>query len=211
MQRYPFDSQRLEVVFELLGYDSSEVVLEADPIPVDSSWKKLKISQWQLTAIRSSTVEEITLYAGKRGISSKFISSIEVQRKPLFIIRLVVFPLALIVLLSWSVFWMDRASLGDRINISFIGILTSVALQMVVSDIMPQISYITIANGFVTLSFFLMCGTVVINLIVGEYDKRGKSDVGDLIDYRCRWIFPLVYFGFVDALYYGDVPIFLAV
>jgi hypothetical protein len=197
MQRYPFDSQRLEAVFVLLGYDSSEVVFEAEPVPVDSSLKKMKISQWQLTAIRNSTAEQSTLYTGKRGISSKFILSIEVQRKPLFIIRLVVFPLALIVLVSWSVFWMERSSLSDRINISFIGILTSVALQMVVSDIMPQISYITIANGFVTLSFFLMCATVVINLIVSEYDKRGKPDVGDLIDYRCRWIFPLVYFGLV--------------
>ena len=45
MQLYPFDSQRLEAVFVLLGYDSSEVVFEAEPVPVDSSLKKMKISQ----------------------------------------------------------------------------------------------------------------------------------------------------------------------
>ncbi|MCK5190435.1 MAG: hypothetical protein KAR12_10335, partial [Methylococcales bacterium] len=195
MRRYPFDSQHLDAVFEVLGFDSSEVVFEAEPKPVDSSWKKLRIAQWQLTGIRSSAAEQIAPYAGKQGISSTFTAIMEVQRKPFFIIRLVVIPLVLIVALSWSVFWMERSSLGDRINISFVGILTAVAYQIVVSDVLPHISYVTLMNGFLNLSLLLMCATVVENLLVGAYDKQGKSDVGDLIDYRCRWIFPLVYFG----------------
>mgnify|MGYP000367814233 FL=1 len=200
MRRYPFDSQRLEAVFEVLGFDSSEVVLETEPSPIGASWKKLQISQWQLAGIRSSTVEQIVPYAGKRGISSTFTASMEVKRKPFFIIRLVVIPLALIVLLSWSVFWMERSSLGDRISISFIGILTAVAYQNMVGDIVPHISYFTLMNGFLNLSLLLMCATVVENLIVGEYDNHGKSDVGDRIDYRCRWIFPLVYFGLLIVM-----------
>ncbi len=196
MRRYPFDSQRLDAVFEVLGFNSSEVVFEAEPRPVDSSWKKLQISQWKLAGIRRSTAEQIApYYAGKRGISSTFTASMEVQRKPFFIIRLVVFPLALIVVLSWSVFWMERSSLGDRMDISFVGILTAVAYQIVVGDILPHISYVTLMNGFLNLSLLLMCATVVENLLVGALDKKGKSDVGDLIDYHCRWIFPLVYFG----------------
>ena len=195
MRRFPFDSQRLDAVFEVLGFDSSEVVFEAESSPVDSSWKKLHISQWQLTGIRSSTDEQIAPYAGNRGISSTFTVSMEVQRKPIFIIRLVVIPLVLIVVLSWSVFWMERSSLGDRINISFVGILTVVAYQIVVGDILPNISYITLMNGFLNLSFLIMCATVVENLLVGAYDQQGKPDVGDLIDHHCRWIFPLVYFG----------------
>ena len=195
MRRYPFDTQRLVAVFEVLGFDSSEVVFEAEPKPVDMSWKKMQLSQWQLADIRNSTAEHIAPYAGKRGISSTFTAIMEVQRKPFFIIRLVVIPLVLIVALSWSVFWMESSSLGDRINISFVGILTAVAYQIVVSDVLPHISYVTLMNGFLNLSLLLMCATVVENLLVGAYDKQGKSDVGDLIDYRCRWIFPLVYFG----------------
>jgi hypothetical protein len=48
-------------------------------------------------------------------------------------------------------------------------------------------------HGFLNVSFFIMCATVVINLVVGACDKNGKSELGDLIDRRCRWIFPLVY------------------
>ena len=31
-----------------------------------------------------------------------------------FLVRLVILPLTLMVMLSWSVFWMDRSLIGDR-------------------------------------------------------------------------------------------------
>jgi hypothetical protein len=194
-RRYPFDAQRLEAIFEVLGFDSSEVVFVSEPAPVDPSWQELRISQWHLAGIGNSTGEHIAPSSGKRGASSTFTVMMEVQRDSFFIVRMVVFPLTLIVALSWSVFWMDRSSLGDRINVSFVGILTAVAYQFVLGGLLPHISYITLMNAFMNLSFLVMCATVVVNLVVGQYDKKGKSDVGDLVDHRCRWIFPLVYFG----------------
>ena len=110
--------------------------------------------------------------------------TLEVSRKPFFMVRLVILPLMLIVALSWSVFWMDRSSLGDRMAVSFVGILTAVAYQIMVSDIMPQISYITLMNAILSFSFLIMCATVVINLIVGELDKRGDYERGERLDRR---------------------------
>jgi hypothetical protein len=195
MRRYPFDTQQLDAVFEIFGFNSNEVVFKSMPVSDDSSWRKVRISQWELTGFSSSTGEYIPSYNGTKDASSTFTVTMEVRRNSFFVMRLVIIPLALIVMLSWSVFWMDRSSLGDRINVSFVGILTAVAYQIVVGGILPHISYVTLMNGFVNLSLFIMCATVVINLVVGAYDNRGKQAVGDLIDYRCRWIFPIVYFG----------------
>jgi hypothetical protein len=103
-------------------------------------------------------------------------------------------PLIVIVLLSFSVFWMDRSALGDRVSVSFIGILTGVAYQLVMSEILPRISYVTLVHGIISLSFFAMCGAVVVNLVLGALDRNNKSDLADRIDRRCRWIFPLAYF-----------------
>jgi Na+/H+-dicarboxylate symporter len=101
----------------------------------------------------------------------------------------------MIVLLSFSVFWMDRSSPGDRLSVSFIGILTGVAYLLVTGEQLPRISYFTLVHGFLNLSFLTMCATVVITLVVGALDKRGKSEIGDRVDRRCRWGFPLAYFG----------------
>jgi hypothetical protein len=40
-----------------------------------------------------------------------------------------------------------------------------------------------------------MCATVVVNLVVSGLDRRGRSALGDRIDRRCRWAFPLAYMG----------------
>ena len=129
--------------------------------------------------------------------ASAFVTSIGVKREAFYVSRLVTLPLIVIVLLSFSVFWMDRSSLGDRINVSFIGILTAVAYQVVMSELLPRIAYVTWMNAFLNFSFLMMVGTVVVNLIVGALDQRGMSAVGDRIDRRCRWIFPLTYFGLI--------------
>jgi hypothetical protein len=119
----------------------------------------------------------------------------EVQRRPLFMLRLVVLPLIIIVMLSWSVFWMDRSSVGDRTAVSSVGILTAVTFMILISDVLPQISYVTWLNALVNFSFVWMAATVVINLVVGSADIAGNLGLGDRIDRICRWLFPLVYFG----------------
>jgi len=195
LRRCPFDSQRLEAVFEVLGFDTSEVVLEAEPVPPLKGSLKIRTPQWILTSLNFSTRERTVPYAGHQGTSSSFVFATDVKRQSFFLVRLVVFPLLLIVMLSWSVFWMDRASLGDRISISFIGILTAVAFQTVVSEILPRISYMTLIHGLINISFIFMCVTATINLVVGWFDKRGDLKRGDLVDYRCRRIVPIAYVG----------------
>ena len=117
------------------------------------------------------------------------------QRSPFYMLRLVVLPLIVIVLLSFAVFWMDRSLIGDRLSISFIGILTAVAYLLVTSELIPPISYLTLIHGFLNLSFLMMCATVLVNLRVVALEKQGKFELGDRLDRRCRWAFPLAYFG----------------
>lgn len=200
MRRFPFDAQRLEAVFEVLGFDADEVALRVDTTGTRPASRSVQLPQWTITGVALSVEEQPAPYAGSRGVASSFILGVDVQRESFFISRFVIIPLIIIVLLSFSVFWMDRSSLGDRISVSFIGILTGVAYQIVLSDSLPRISYVTLMHGFLNLSFLAMCATVVINLVVGTLDQNGRQAAGDRIDRRCRWIFPLVYFGLLGVM-----------
>lgn len=200
LRRYPFDKQRLEAVFEVLGFDHNEVVLKVDPrAPVSAG--KLWVPQWIIAGVSMSVRSHAASHAGGRDIESALVASVDVERQPFYVSRLVILPLIVIVLLSFSVFWMDRASLGDRISVSFIGILTAVAYQVVMNDILPRIAYPTWINAFLNVSFLLMVGTVIINLVVGSLDAHGKHDVSHRVDLLCRWSFPLSYFGLIVILF----------
>jgi hypothetical protein len=195
MRQLPFDSQQLDVIFEIFGFDSSQVIFDVNPSNSVFYNNDLKIPQWRLKNASAEILISNTQHAGMLGSASNLSLKFNVKRKSLFMLRLIVLPLAVIVALSWSVFWMDRSSLGDRINVSFIGILTAVAYQVVVADKLPHNSYITLINSFVNISFITMSLGVVMNVIVGEYDKKGLTEIGNKIDLRCRKIFPLIYFG----------------
>ena len=202
MRWFPFDDHRLEAVFEVLGFDQDEVLLEAESASEGSLLDStVRIPQWTITGASTQIRDRSASNTGRRGVSSAFVVSVDVERNSFYIRRLVTFPLAVIVLLSFSVFWMDRSSIGDRISVSFLGILTGVSYQLVMGNVLPRISYITLMHGFLILSFMTMSATVVINLVVAELDKRGKHELGDRVDHRCRWIFPLAYFGLVLVLF----------
>jgi hypothetical protein len=203
MRKVPFDSQSLDAVFEVFGFDRSEVQLVADGSPDRADYAGIRVPQWKLGSFTSSAIDAATPHdTSETGLSepvasSRLVLTANVERKPLFLVRLIVMPLMLIVLLSWSIFWMDRSSLGDRINLSFVGILTVVAYQIVVGDIMPRISYPTLLNTFLDISFYMMCAAAVVNLVVGAADMAGKVRRGERIDHRCRIIFPATYFGLI--------------
>lgn len=194
LHRYPFDQQRLEAVFELLGFDTSKVVLRLEPAldPVQDP-EEIHLSQWDIHELRYACRTEQVPNARGTGSVSMLTIQLDMERRALSVMRLVVFPLFIIVILSWSVFWMDRSSLGDRMSVSFVGILTAVSYQILINDMLPHIGYVTLIHGYITLSFLVMCITVLINLWVGSLDRSGRTMTGDRIDHICRWAFPAAY------------------
>lgn len=196
LRRFPFDRQEFEAIFEVLGFDKNEVALVADPATTGSEGHGVNVAQWRLIDIDVGGREYDPAYGdGHVGAISAAVVSIEVARRPGFVLRVIVVPLMLLVMLSWSVFWMDRESLGDRMDISFIGILTVVAFQIVVSDSLPRISYFTLMSAFLYLNYLMLVAAVLVNLTVGTMDRAGSPAKGDRVDRASRWVFPLAYFG----------------
>jgi hypothetical protein len=199
MTRFPFDRHRLEAVFQVLSFNNDEVRLQLEAN--QNQARAMRLPQWAIREVSTFIEDRPGTKAGSQGTASSLVVGVSVKRRPFYALRLVVFPLVVIVLLSFSVFWMDSSSLGDRISVSFIGVLTAVAYLLVTSDQLPHISYVTLMHGFVNASFMTMCATVVINLVVGTLDKRGDLERGNRIDRRCRWIFPSVYFGLLLVMF----------
>ena len=195
LQLIPFDDQVFELVFEVVGFDASEVRLEPDP-----DWTALRshasVRQWNLGSLRAETADfaEPMLSGRERNLSA-VVFRFPASRDPGFIMRSIVLPLLILVALSWSVFWMDSAQLSDRMTISFTGILTVVAFQIVVSDMLPRIPYFTILSSFLLISYLMLVASVIVNLRVGQLDRRGRVETGNRLDRTCRWLFPLGYVG----------------
>jgi len=200
LRRFPFDRQGFRAVFEALGYDQDRVVLVPDPTTSGGSEQGVNIAQWELLDLRITDHDYDPVYGdGHDGALSQIVVTLEMARRPAHMLQVVVLPLTLLVILTFSVFWMDRESLGDRMDISFIGVLTVVAYQIIVSDAMPGIAYFTLMTGFLYSTYLVLAAGVCVNLVVSKLDQSGRRELGDRVDRTCRWAVPVGFFG-VNAL-----------
>ncbi len=102
---------------------------------------------------------------------------IDVSRRFGFYIWKVLVPLFLLVAISWAVFWMIGDDLADRMSVSVTGILTVVAYQFIILDNLPRVSYFTLMDTVVTLSFGLMILTIVENVVVNVLYLQEQEDL----------------------------------
>lgn len=194
LHHFPFDSQRLEIIFKCLGFDPSEVLLMPDQENSGYRAQGVGLAQWEFQGMEVSPLNHSLKFAdGHLSERSHIAIHVNMERNPNFILRLVVIPLILLVMLSWSIFWMDKESLGDRMDISFVGILTVVAYQIMIGETLPRIDYLTLMSTFLYLSFISLAAGVVVNLYVAHLDNRGKVAEGNKVDRLCRWLFPAAY------------------
>jgi hypothetical protein len=197
LARYPFDKQELQLIFEVLGFSKNQVIMSADPGASgiwDDDHHQVIVPQWRKPHFSSEIVEYSPTYLNGRDTHvTAYKVQINIDRDYWYTLRLVALPVMVFVMLSWSVFWMERSSLGDRMDISFIGILTVVAYQIMSSESLPKISYITVLMSFMIISFLMMCASVTVNLRVAALDNSGRSLEGDRMDRICRIVFPIAY------------------
>jgi hypothetical protein len=196
---YPFDTQQLRVTLVPFGNTVNEVVLEVDERYAQSTDEFVRrngdvnVAGWDLQHL--TMMADDTFIATSDGPSriSRMVTTIQLQRRSWQLVWQMLFPLLVIVSMIWSIFWIDSESLADRLNVSFIGVLTIVAYQFVVIENMPRMSYLTFTDTLLLVSFVTMAATIPQSLAMHALERKGRQAVARRIDRICRWAFPATY------------------
>ena len=197
LERFPFDEQRMRAYFEVFGFERDQVRLVPDPAAMRHAERYLDVAGWSLLAVDADVEDGEHANADGSVLDyHQFVVTFDLRRRPGFFVVTILIPLTLLVMLTWSVFWMHDDSISDRLNITFIGILSVVAYQIIVHDLLPTISYFTLMDGFLTITLVGMALGVVVNLTIDRLNRSGRRALGDRVDAVCRWAFPL---GFLAA------------
>jgi hypothetical protein len=104
-----------------------------------------------------------------------------------------VVPLSLIVLMAWSVFWMDPHAYVPQITVGTSSIFTLIAFQLSIAETLPHLSYLTNADKLVlaaTLLVFFALGQAV---LTSRLAQRNELELARRLDTVGRWLYPLLY------------------
>ncbi len=193
LRQFPFDTQTLQIEIESLAWSEEFLIFHEDEALIGfSDTFDLPEWDWDTETGLSTHIESVQEIRDDVPFS-EFVVDLTVHRLPGFFIVKVLLPMMLIVALSWAVFWMDESSLGERLTISFTGLLTVVAYQFIIGDSLPRLSYLTFMDAMINYSFLMMALTVVENVLVNILRADGNMMIALRIDQASRIIFPVIY------------------
>ena len=190
LTKFPFDEQTLNVEIESFAWNNDYLQLYREDRKIGFN-PDINLPEWKIVNLETQIKRKQELREQKP--FSKFLIHIKLIRKPGFYLWKVLIPVVILVIISWSVFWMIEESLADRISFSLTGILTIVAYQFLISEKLPNISYLTLMDAILSLSFVIMSLTVAENIVISRLNMINQKLLAARLDSICRFVFPTIY------------------
>jgi len=186
---FPFDSHDLTLEVVARGYSPEEVSF----IPVFGgvTIAELTITDWH---VGEASAKVIGRYVEPRDSTiASVVFRTPVRRRLGFYTLKTFLPLALIVCMSWAVFWIKPGLLPPQIGVSTSAILTLIAFQFSLGYMLPRLSYLTRADRFLigsTLLVFLAFGEALRTSYLANRDQEERAL---RIDKISRLLFPSLF------------------
>ncbi len=191
-KKFPFDTQRFKVVVEPFSYDTRYLVLTNLKLYPEIEESSRLLDKWDIkkmnARIENIEYEELEDLYNHPIYYSRAVFEIEAKRLSGFFVWQVLFPLFIIIMASFVVFWIKDFS--NQIGIGFTLMLTVVAFNFYSVTILPKLPYNTFIETIIIAGYlfiFLSIIAIIVNSLLQS--KLKKLNLLKLF----RVIFPLFY------------------
>src|SRR5436190_18204539 len=197
LQSFPFDRQTFRVQLVAVRYQSNEVIFVPDQVWIRDGLKEAggispsvtlpdwTIEKWELKPL----VYALAPHHQYSSYACEFTASRNVQ----YYILKVILPLVLIVMMSWSGFWIDPVHSNSQISIAVTSMLTLIAYRFAVDSQLPRLPYMTRLDAFILTSTLLVFFSLIEVLITTILETSRRTGRAKKIDRYCRAIFPAMF------------------
>ena len=118
---------------------------------------------------------------------------IQMERRVEFYLFKVFFPLCLMLILSWTVFWIETSKLESQITLSMTTILIATAFAFAIDATTPKVPYLTFSDAFFLLTYFFVFSTTVIVIFIHGLLYRNYTAAGTKVQSISRIAFPILF------------------
>ncbi|WP_281541558.1 hypothetical protein [Maribacter aestuarii] len=190
--KFPFDSKIFKVEIESFGLESRQLVFVNPKLFLD---KHVLDEDW--IVVRENAVVKLNNYpfSGQEKYS-RVAFVVEANRNPKNYISLVLFPLLILILSSFSIFWLK--DFKTQIIIGLISLLSSLVLNIFSASFIPKLPYRTFIEYIMSISH-LFIFAVVFTVIITKRKKELEGP-SSLIRHL-RYFFPLAYLASILLLF----------
>ena len=188
LRDFPLDRHRFRLQLVVPGYGPEEIEF----VPITEGFgegrsPEMTVPDWSVGPFELRTAPYAVIPGGREisGLEGAF----EARRHLGFYIGKAFVSVAIIVFMSWVVFWLGPQHVGPRLSVSVTSMLTLVAYRFLLGQSLPPVSYLT------RLDYFLLGATILVFVALIQValtsamsERRAAS-----INRNSRWVFPVVF------------------
>lgn len=199
LRRFPFDTQVLDIQLSDSNFVSKSLHYSAQPMQARIDNANFELASWQAadTSLRYSSFSRL-FHAAEGAQNFDYATfSLPVKRHVGFYLTRFFLPLLVIVAVAFSVFWIDPEDLGSQSGIGVTCLLAAIAFQLAVSDRLPQVDYLTMADRTFVACYIAIALAILESVATSSLHRTGQRTRAMQVDRVCRWLFPLGTIGLI--------------
>jgi len=194
LKRFPFDSQKMQIIIE----DKEKTIDELIYVPlkeesgIDSS---IAFAGWNIDGWDVEANEH--RYDIYDEVFSQYVFTVNISRIGASSFLKTFLPVLFIVLILIFSFFMDPDKITTRLAVATSSLVASVMFHVSISNQIPPVGYLTIADQFMILTYFIMLSAVILNVSLLQFVQKKKTELVEKIhkstEYSLLIVVPLVY------------------
>ena len=118
--------------------------------------------------------------------------SINAERKFIYYLAKVIAPIFLILIICWSVFWIEGRELESRLTVTIVSLLALIAYNYVVDEDLPKLGYTTILDKIILCAYIFAALSTLLTVYSHKYCKKFKTEFSK-VDIQSRFLGPISY------------------
>ncbi len=197
LRAFPFDRQKL--IIQIADITRSAYMLDLvtdnySHFELSEFEKEGNILEWKIvgTQLKYFYEDDPVSLDYSQGVAIQ----IDIERNFQYYIFKIICPIILILLVSWSVFWIHPKELESKLTITIVCLLSLIAYNFVIDNDLPKLSYLTIIDYIVLLSYaFATLPNFISIYSYSSFQKKNKKWVR--VDANARIFGPLIYVSLV--------------
>lgn len=194
LKRFPFDNQQMVIALEdkLKTTDKINYVVDIEQSGMDDS---ITFTGWNLDSWNATVKEHY--YKPYDETYSQYAYEINISRISFNSFLKTFLPIIFIMLITIFTFVIDPDKIMNRLTIAGSSLVATVMFHISISNQLPPVGYLTIADKFMMLTYFILVITFLINIIILDLQEMKKTHLVEkfhkITEYNMLWAVPIAY------------------
>lgn len=202
LRNFPFDSQKMQIILEDKNRQADE--LKFVPLKKESGIDdSIAFTGWNVDGWDAvSKVHDYNIYEENY---SQYVFTVNISRIALNSFFKTFVPVFFILLIALFTFIMDPDKITTRLAVTSSSLVATVMFHISISNQIPPVGYLTIADQFMLLTYFILLSAVLMNILMLELLEQKKTELVEKVHRKTEFgifiVVPVLYLIFFTIVF----------